>query len=86
MLIANGCDIVGVNCVEANMCAAVCRRTAVRTKFKIGVLKVDQIYTLKIRGSLTDKFNCAVVSLIEAWLKAGKSTKVNFELTRVLRC
>ena len=82
MLIANECDIVGVSCVETNLYAAVCRRTLVRKKFKLGDLKVDQIYTLKHMRGDSHKFNCAVVSLIEAWQMAGKSSKVNFELIR----
>ena len=84
-LLENACDIIGVNCVEPNVCTAVCRRTAVRKKFKLGDLKIDQIYTLKhIRGGLTDKFNCAVFLLIDAWQKTGKSSKVNFELNRAV--
>ena len=31
-LLDNGCDIVGVNCVEPDVCTALCRRTAIRKK------------------------------------------------------
>ena len=82
-LLKNGCDVVGVNCVEQNVCTAICRRTMVKRKFKLGSIGIDCVYTVKhTRGHVKDKANTVVFSLIEAWLKGGKNAKTNFTINQ----
>ena len=78
-LVENECDLIGVSYTEPNACTAVCRRTACRRKFKLREYKIDHIFALRnIKGCSKQKTNAMILMLIEAWLQAGESIKVNF--------
>jgi hypothetical protein len=80
-LIENGCDIVGVNCVEPNVCSAICRRTKPRSKLNLDGFNFNHIFTFKdIRGKRTHDFNKLTYSVLNAWLKCGTNYKLNFDI------
>ena len=82
-LVSHGCDIVGVNCVQPDVCTAVCRRPRpiLRKRFVMDVV-MTHVYTVKhVRGPQSaftkDDF---VFDLLAAWLQSGSNSKVNFEV------
>ena len=82
-LLENGCDLVGVNYVEPNVCTALCRRTAVRKKMRLGTMQLDNIYALKtIKGHNKESGNAIVLAVLEAWMKAGRNIKTNFVIDK----
>ena len=81
-LVSHGCDIVGVSCVQPDVCTAVCHRprSNLRNKFVLYVV-MTHVYTLKyVRGRSTVFMNDVVFDLLVAWLQSGSNSKVNFEI------
>ena len=77
-MLSNKCDIVGVNCVEPNICAAICRRAAPRSKFDMSGFTLDHVYVVKhVQGRRRDDFNKLIVAVLKAWMRASLNSKVN---------
>ena len=78
--VENKCDIVGVNCVEPNVCTFFCRRTAPRAKFKMEGIVFNQLYVVKFKGTSKESSNRQLVQILKAWMQSGSNYKVNFEI------
>lgn len=80
-LIANKCDIVGINCVEPNVCTAVCRRTYVRSKLNLGDIVINHVFVMKpASGRRKEEYNKLVLSVLKAWMLTGTNCKINFSI------
>ena len=79
------CSIIGVNCVEPDVCTAIFLRVNTRMKFALGPELgplIGNIYTLKPTNGKTREFNRALIFRgCKAWMHTGTNVKVNFKIS-----
>ena len=79
------CSIVGVNCVEPNVCTAIFLRANAKMRFALGPELeplIGQVYILKpTRGKSREFTRSLILKGCKAWMHTGTNCKVNFKIS-----
>ena len=80
------CDIVGVAHHGQTQCSAVCRRTKVRSRFRLPEaleLTVGNVWSFKLVGKSASTVADFTYEFLQAWGQTGGAMRVNFQMLQV---
>jgi hypothetical protein len=80
------CDIVGVSHHGQSQCSAVCRRTKIRSRFRLPEalgITVDKVWSFKLVGKTASTVADFTYEFLQAWGQTGGAMRVNFQMLQV---